>query len=367
MGRAMLIMCAASLIALGFINMSTSRQGLNITEQNVNYADFIIAKNTAHTAIQMAMQNINADDDWAENHDKSKGNPPWEPVIEGREVTLHTIFKEHPDFFEADTLRLVSNSTYKDITVEVNSLFWVQPFSALVPDFAGAIQIPTDIGTFDTDGAAHEVNGTPPAGHGCTESKPPVAVSNNLTKLKIESAGLITDGEIEVDPSLSYEPTDELIERLYNSGSGITIDANWSDELGTSDNTGVFFIEDGVKLTGKQTEGYGIMVIRSGGILEYEGELSVAGNFTFNGLIIFENAFDFDGRGTPTINGSILVGNTQDYMDAGGDPINIDLGGNITINYDCLGEKYAKMAAANAVKQNKYTRIVTKEGANYLN
>ncbi|MEX2585583.1 MAG: hypothetical protein WD315_04255, partial [Balneolaceae bacterium] len=90
--------------------------------------------------------------------------------------------------------------------------------------------------------------------------------------------------------------------------------------------------------------------------------LEVAGNFEWNGLVIFENAFSFKGRGTPAINGSMLIGNTDDYD---GDPINIDIGGNIEINYDCRTEDYARMAAAMAVEQNKYTRVVTTEHANY--
>ena len=47
----------------------------------------------------------------------------------------------------------------------------------------------------------------------------------------------------------------------------------------------------------------------------------------------------------------MLIGNT-DLM--GDDSIDIDLGGNISINYDCEAEEYARMAEANAVKQNKY-------------
>ena len=88
--------------------------------------------------------------------------------------------------------------------------------------------------------------------------------------------------------------------------------------------------------------------------------LDLAGNFEFNGLVVFENAYSIDGRGTPKINGTMLIGNT-DLM--GDDSIDIDLGGNISINYDCEAEEYARMAAANAVK--KYIRRVTTEGVNY--
>jgi hypothetical protein len=367
MGRAMLIFCAAALIAIGFINMTTSKKGLSLVEQNVNYADFIMAKNAAHTAIQISMQKINKDDTWADTH--NEGNP-WKTTINERDVELYTVHNPSPDFWEPDELRMISNARHNDITVQVISQYLKEPFSALVPEFKGALQLPTEIGEFNVDGNAYGINGTPPPAHNCPEVKPAVAVHAETTKEKVDDAveqHNQVDGDIIVDHSLSYEPTDELIERLYNSGNAITVTPEYGDQLGTSDNPGVFFIEGDVKLTGRQSEGYGIMVIRSGGNIEYEGDdgasLEVAGNFEFNGLIIFENAYDFDGRGTPTINGSVLVGNTPDYD---GEPIDIDLGGNININYDCKGEDYARQAAALAVEQYKYTRIVTSEGVNYF-
>jgi hypothetical protein len=363
MGRAMLIFCAAALIAMGFINITTSKKGLALTENNVNYAEFIMAKNAAQTAIQMSMQNINKDDTWADTHNEDN---PWKTVINGREIELYTVYNPSANFWDPDDLRLISNAKHNDISVQVISQYLKQPFSSLVPDFEGALQLPTDIGTFNVDGSAHDINGTPPVSSGCDGSKPPIVVNSDTTKQKIDAAGANMDGDVEINPSLNYEPTDELIERLYNSGNAIKVDSEYGDQLGTADNPGVFFIDGKVKLTGKQSEGYGIMVIRSGGNLEYDdAELSIAGNFEFNGLIIFENAYDFDGRGTPTINGSVLVGNTQEYLDEGGEPIDIDLGGNININYDCKGEDYAKQAAALAVEQYKYTRVVTTEGANF--
>lgn len=363
MGRAMLIMCAGALIALGYFSISTSKQGKMLTEKTVNYADFVMAKNAAHTAIQMSMQNINKDDTWADTHNQ---NNPWKTNINEREVELYTEYNPSANFWDPDELRLISNAKHNEISVRVISQYLMEPFSSLVPDFAGALQLPTEIGTFNVDGAAHAINGTPPSAHNCPESKPPIMVNSDITKQKVEDAGTNVDGEVVIDPSLNYEPTDELIERLNNSGNAITVNSEYSQQLGSADNPGVFFIEGSVKLTGKQSQGFGIMVIRSGGNMVYEGddgtELSVAGNFEFNGLIIFENAYDFDGRGTPTINGSVLVGSTPDYE---GSPINIDLGGDININYDCQGEDYARKAAAMAVQQYKYTRVVTSEGVNY--
>lgn len=361
MGRAMLIVCAATLIVVGMINVTTSKQGLRMTEVNVRYADFIMAKNTAHTAIQIAMQLINADEEnWPNQHGSAT---PWKTEIGGRAVSLYVRQIEHPDFWEADTLYLISNAEYDGISAEVRSLYLKQPFNTLVPDFLGSITLPTGFNSFNIDGSAHGISGVPPQGSGC-DSMPGLVVHDQAMadQLPDSSMNVVGSPEVQVDSSLSYEPTDELIARLLNSGNSVTVNGDYGGTLGTPSQPGVFIVENGVKLTGNQSEGFGILVIRSGGIMEYEGALDVAGNFEWNGLMIFENAFELDGRGTPTVNGSVLVGNTADYT---GNPINISLGGNMQINYDCRGEDYARMAAALAVEQNLYTHIVTSENANY--
>lgn len=377
MGRAMLIICAGVLVSLGIVGISTSNQGRMLNQTTVNYAEYTMAKNAAHTAIQMATQLINQDEDWPDQYN-SEANY-WNPTIQGLEVRLHTDFEDN-DFWttgEHDLLWFYSKAQlgeeFGNKVVEVTSHYRKRPFYELVPDFKGALQLPTDIGAFDVDGNAHNISGIPPSASGCDvdDIKPPVVVHTQETKDKLIGADINLEGKegntdpdkIVIDSELNYEPTDELIERLYNSGNSITVNSDYSSTLGTADNPGVFFIEGNVKLTGKQTEGFGIMVIRADASMEMEDpSLSVAGNFEFNGLVIFENAYEFDGRGTPTINGSVLVGETPNHE---GDKIDIDLGGNININYDCKGEMYAKMAADNAVQQNKYTMVVSSENLRY--
>ncbi len=370
MGRAMLIICAGTLVAMGFVVLSTNKTGQALTQQNVDYAEYIMAKNAAHTAIQMAMQEINEDDTFADRHDPSSSSYVgyWSKTVQGLEVRLTTSYKEDPDYWEPDSLWFTSRAQlgeeFVGDNVEVKNLFLKQPFSSLVPDFTGALQLPTDVGNFNVDGAAHEINGVPPAAHNCPESKPPVSVNSQTTKDKLAledlqtADGPFTDDDILVDSNLNYEPTDELIERLLNSGNTQYVNDDFGSTLGTAENPGVFSIEGQVKLTGEQKTGYGILIIRADASMEMEDPtLSVAGNFEFNGLVIFENAQLFDGHGTPTINGSVLVGHTDGTVD----PIDVNLGGDIAINYDCMGEKYAKQAAADAVQQNKYTQLVSTE------
>lgn len=367
----MIIITSGVLVALGIFNISTSRQGLSLTEKTVNNADYVMAKNTAHTAIQMAMQHINEDDEWAERHDKNnaKFTGPWETVIDGRSVTLFTEYAKHPDYWQPDTLRMISNASHKNLKAEVISLYYKQPFSSLVPTFEGAISLPTGFNTFNADGNAHNITGNAPSGTAC-EDKPAIVVNRSETKDALPN-NLNTEGnpDIKVDNNLSYEPTDELIERLSNTSGVKYLSGKLSGagvDMGSQTEPGVFFVENDLKITGGKIQGYGILVIRSFGDMEYVDEdgtvLDLAGNFEFNGLVVFENAYSMDGRGTPTINGTMLIGNT-DLL--GNDSIDISLGGNISINYDCEAEEYAKMAAANAVKQNKYTRRVTTEGVNY--
>lgn len=376
MGRAMLIICAASLISVGFISISTSNQGKMLTEKNVNYAEFTMAKNTAHTAIQMAMQKINDQENFMTIHDK---NNPWTGSIGGRDFELYidpinNVMSNN--YWDDDSIRIVSRASqniargggFETLEVEVVSVFLKGRFSSLVPEFEGALTFAADPDkyTFSAGGSA-SINGNSP--NACTDeqdsSKPAItvkpgaedAVQAQLNKIDVEAGT-----EVNASSDLSYQPTDELIARLAGTSGVRYLSGSVGEPLGSAENPGVFFVEDYLKLNGRQKEGYGILVIRSNAEMEYEGNdgatLDINGNFEWNGLIIFEDAYNFKGRGTPKINGSILVGHTEDYD---GDPIEIDISGNIHFQYDCKGEDYAKMAAANAVSQNRYKKVVTTE------
>lgn len=353
MGRAMIIICAGVLVSLGIISMSTADQGKLLTQKTTTYANEISAKNAAHTAIQIAMQNMNKDEQWGKNHGSSS---PWTPVIDKADITLHVEYIEEAiEYWDPDKIRITSEAVlFNTYEAKVIGVYLMRPFSSLVPDFTGALQLPSGYNTFTADGNAHDIRGI--ADH-CPENKPPITVKSETIKTDLDNKDLNMDGEIAVDPSLDYEPTDDLIKRLKNSGNATIVDSDFGETLGTAENPGVFFIDGDVKLSGSQKEGFGILVVQGGSSMEMtDPSLSVAGNFTFNGLVIFENAELFDGHGTPTINGSVLVGDTEGMED-----IDIDIGGNISINYDCNGENYARMAAADAVDQNKYTRVVTYE------
>jgi len=384
MGRAMLIICAGVLISMGFVVISTSNTGKMLTQQNVSYAEYTMAKNAAHTAIQIAMQKINKDTSWAKKHDYAK---PWKTTVQGLPIELHIDLDESPDYWEPDELRFYSRAKYKNSHVLVESLYLKQPFSSLVPDFKSALTFATTKDKFKFEyGGSVKIDGNPPSDAGCSDLKPGITtIDADLNDFEKDGNAAIIAGDPEVtqDTTLSYQPTDQMIERLYNtigqldgavklstsSGSPLNKSSltpyGCGDNLqglGCADKPGVFVVEDQLKITGGKIEGYGILIVRSDAdmiaIDESTGaELDLAGNFEFNGLVVFENAVNFGSAGTPTINGSVLIGNTNTLEGK----MQINMTGNGTIQYDCRGENYAKMAAANAIQQLKYTRLVSTE------
>jgi len=361
----MLIICAGVLVSLAIIGISTADQGKLLTQKTVSYAQEIAAENAAHTFIQIAMQKINKDSTWIGSYTKSH---PDSTTINGIGTTVYAeyINANHAtnSYWQSDSLRMISTATTDDhYKATVNSVYLIARFSNFVPNFPSPLAIATRNFSLTSGGSA-SINGSAPSGSGC-QDKPGITTMTDSTKnyVQNQTSSISVGGTSQVvsDSKLSYQPTDQLIARLKNTTDVQYIGDNYKGSMGTKDHPGVFFVEDSsATITGGISDGYGILVIRTDGKLAYQedgSELDLAGNFTFNGLVVFENAYNFTGRGTPTINGSVLVGNTSDYSGK----INIDIGGNLNLQYDCRGENYAKIAAANAIHQNKYTRVVTYE------
>ncbi len=353
----MLIIASGATIIFGMIQLGLMGQKKLITENSSEYAKIVQAKNAAFTAIQLAMEKINEDDSWH----PTQGSP-WETEVEGADITFYyEILGAGATALDPDTIRVYSEAEYFDETATIVSTY-TKELIDFVPEFEAALSFATDQFTFSMGGSA-TINGNDASGT-CSD-KPGITVQDAASATKVVSGagskiGNITSStgtQVAVNPDLSYSPVDEMIARLYGQPGTQTISGNYKGSMGTASDPGVFFVENYAKLTGGISAGHGILVIRSGGELEYEGELSVAGNFEWNGLIIFENAFDFDGKGTPDLKGSVLVGTT----DGSSSTLDVDISGNINIQYDCSAEEYAKMASAKLLKQNRYTRLSTFE------
>jgi hypothetical protein len=368
MGRGMVILTFGAIIVLGIIKMGMYDQRQRIQGLTSEYAMNVQAKNTSHSAIQLAMEKINQDPSW-----KPTQNAPWETEIDGSHIELYyEVLSTGATITEPDTIRIYSQSWYGGAGTNGSSTFkntsqdhtvistYLKTGLHYVPEPRGGLGLGTSNFTFNMGGSS-TISGNDASG--TCDDLPAIATPSFLDQTKVTlgtsdlSSLQSTDQKVSNDPDMSYEPVDELIARLSTQPGVKSISGNYKGDFGSADDPGIFFVESYAKLTGGIPEGYGILVIRSGGELEYEGALSVAGNFTFNGLIVFENAFDFDGKGTPDLNGSVLIGNTPGNSTT----IDIDLGGNLQIQYDCEAIDYARIAAAEHLKQNRYILVSTFE------
>ncbi|MEX0845420.1 MAG: hypothetical protein WD022_09055 [Balneolaceae bacterium] len=371
MGRAMLIISAGAIIALGIIQVGIQTQRSGIAQNSATSANEVQIRNKAFTSAQLAMERINESaGSWQPTQ-----NSPWIEEIEGDSISLYynVYTTSSPGagafaYLDEDTVEIHTKSWYRDpnsnhlkelrlITTYVKSAMH------FVPEFKSAMSFATD--DFDISaGGSSSISGNDATGE-CADRPAITTVSQDKADEvagNIDSKHLESDSvNVSFDSTLSYEPVDKLIARLAESSGTQFIEGNYQGELGSESDPGVFFIEKDAKLTGGISEGYGILVVRSYGSLAYDSsgvELDIAGNFKFNGLVIFEDAYAMDGKGTPRINGSVLVGkkdeSTNNIMD-------VNISGNLHIQYDCTAEKYAQVASAKELKQNRYKRLSTYE------
>ncbi|MDZ7755709.1 hypothetical protein [Rhodohalobacter sp.] len=119
------------------------------------------------------------------------------------------------------------------------------------------------------------------------------------------------------------------------------------DDLGTADNPGIYVVNN-IKSEGQLviTRIMELLIVRNSGKIEVDGEITdggidAKGSFQFDGLVIFENAFELDMGGNAVINGSVLIGNTI----KGIKHLIYNLRGTPDIKYDCQAQEYADQAA----------------------
>lgn len=369
MGRAMIILACGAIFTMGIMQIGMQDRKIEITKVSSSYANEIQARNKAYTAVQLAMDRINeTNGSW-----HPEKNTPWIKEIEGDSISLYYELFEASGasgafgVLESDTVKMYSTSWYTDPLTrakketQIISLFTKNSLH-FVPEFRSALSFATNDFDFSAGGSSL-VSGNDASGT-CAD-KPALAVQNSYSYLEASLGGsgnIESDSvDVAIDSELSYKPVDELVARLAQMPDVEKIIGNYKGSLGSKEEPGVFFVEDNARLTGGISEGYGIMVVRSNGYLQYDSAgvaLDIAGNFKFNGLVIFEDAYNLDGKGTPTIRGSVLVGKKDEDT---GNQLDVDLNGNITIQYDCEAEKYAQVASANKLKQNRYKRLSTFE------
>lgn len=343
MGRALLIICAGLLVSLGYTFFGISSQSRTLTQRNIITYNDTKAKNTANTGIQLAIQRYNNDSNKEEFTNVSDS-------YDGAALTLS--LDEMPDT-DPDKIRITSSSVFNGADHTVIITFDISQNQSLVPEFNNALGIATDNFTFGINGNAAQINGNDLTGDPRCSNKPGVSVTSSFAKDNVgeyDAIDGVPDNEAAIDENMEFETAEDLITSLENQpGANYLSGSEEVTQMGTASDPGVFFIEENIKLGGGIEEGFGILVIRSNADFDYEGGLEVRGNFTFNGLVIFQNASEFDAAGTPNINGSVLVGNSDNF-----NPTNISIKGNVSVQYDCTAKDYADLAVNNILNTTIY-------------
>jgi len=357
MGRAMIIICSGLIIALGYTILGTNNQAQRLTSTNVGYANQMQAQNAAQIAIQVGIENINEDPAWVDAHDTVSN--AWNDTINGADTQLwiEKVSQTTNDSgLQEETFRIHANATFDGQSASVTSLYEKSELH-YVPEFKSVMSFSSGNFTFVMADSA-TINGSDSMGS--CEDLPGIMASSSADSTEIAnntgSGQIQGNPSIKVDESTSYTSYGELVDYLEGMSEVKHLTGNYSGTLGDSTSPGVYFVDSPVDIQSDISNGYGILVIQDDGKLYYQGNTDIADQLTFNGLVIFEDAWDFKADNTPSISGSVVLGNSDSAP-----TLDVVLDGSISINYDCNAQKYARQASALIFDQDGFRRIVTFE------
>ena len=346
MGRAMLIIVAGVLISLGITQTSVFGGLENFVQHSGNIAENVQAKNVAYMGTELAIQNMIQDPSWRDGESAT-----FDIDSGSSSVTIEEI--------STNEYRLISTGTFNG-EVQTITMVLQEGSSSSVPTFKSALGLLFEEEGLFTGGIAGGGNKGGVDGNDASStcaSVPGVLVPGNNDKSLLEGIDsqrnnmdlFRGDPGVSADPNLNFDEVAKLIEALEASNpTYLPTNGDDIDDLGSPDNPGVFFVENGKAKVAGGTEGYGIMVVKSTGEVDTEAaELTLSGNVEFNGLVIFENAYNLTNNGTVDIFGSVLVGKTMEGAD-----FDFQFNGNARIQYDCSAQKYADQAASSSLSSN---------------
>ncbi len=328
MGRALVIILAGMVIAIGYTFMGISSQRESMRKRNVNTFYSAKATNLAYTGIQMAIK-IKNDTTWT--------NPQKIDIEDGKlKLTLQVI--------ESDSIiQFTSHASLNGADETVIYTFDVSKKQPILPMFPGAL---SSVGNGDLNfkegNSKVHFDGNPPDTTDCP-TKPGLIVPDSTDVDNYTNNETISsvDHSEDYENPIEYEEIAKIIESLKPHATIVEDDASFTDE------PQVYFIDDRVRLAG-QTEGWGILVVRNDAILDIDADLDASGQFEFHGLVIFENETNFSGTGKAIFDGAVIAA-TNNYS-----TFDIKANGNFVAQYNCEAKDYADDAVNNALNTTIY-------------
>lgn len=341
MGRPLIYICAVTIIVLGILQLNLNGRHIQLIERTSSYANESQMRNSAHSGSEFVLNELRSEPTWRNNYE------PYPVQLEY--ATAFVTIQDHTtnENLEEEQLRLISNVPFQRDSVLV--AYTVDVVMGDIPEITGALNLTDSEFNMNLFSNAFEIDGNDESGldpigvPGISvidqESKDKIFDTNNEDFLN-NITGSTGTPSIEVDDNLDFSNMEELI--LALEANATYLQGNYTQDLNTPDNPGVFFVEDYAKIAGN-VDGYGILVVRESGDLDL-ATLDLKGTFDFYGLVIFEDAWAFDGKGTATIHGAVMVGSPDKESE-----VDIELGGTLKILYNSWALEFARVAAQRGV------------------
>jgi len=304
MGRAAMFVVMGFGVAAGFISMNIRNATNLLTESQVGYYNYSMARNLARTGIQRSLRYIDL------NPGVPNYTPPTSGSFNGGTYTISTTLS-------SDTMWLDVTGTYADTSYDMKTklLKSTKPF----PQVNGAISIRakkidiTMTGGAAVDGRNYDSSGTnldaDCPDKNFTGDKAGFAVMNRVDSAEAynASSNIYGNPKAKIDTT-TLDPDDFIDEYTENADTTINKPGTYAGgTFGTANFPKITVVNAGhdtnfsIKFTGGFT-GWGILAIN--------GSVQFAGGIDFHGLIIVygkNNTVDFTSTGTPKITGGIIV------------------------------------------------------------
>jgi len=322
------------------IQINLNNRHVALAKRTANYANKVEMRNMAHSGVELTLSELRKDPTWRNNY-----NPYAVALDYG---TANVTIQDYTNNSKLDSkhLRLISRVELNGDSVMVAYL--VEMVIAQLPSIPGALALtdnnfmPNLFGSFDINGNDESgIDSVGLPGISVMDQGGKDILFDNSTENQLDQiAGNTGTPSVEIDPSMDFETLSNFIDQLAPYAT--YLNGNYTSNLGNQGNPGVFFVDSYAKITGN-VNGYGILVVRKTGDLDL-ATLDLKGTFNFYGLVLFENSWSFDGTGTANIHGSVVVGSPEGASD-----VNVDLGGNLNINYNKSALAFAEEAAKKGI------------------
>jgi hypothetical protein len=344
MGRGLAFICTGMVFIFGIIQLGISNRHNSETGININYANWVQARNVAASGADVAIMELINDKTW---------NEPLELQLGGYTANVSVIRPAEDPDLGADQKRIVSVSTIGNRSATVTSL--LQERSPL-PDVEGAIGIYSKEVDLTFSGSGFTIDGT----DGETDPakmKYGIAAGNKevyevlISKLSVNQKNKITGINGTSSIGQVKDRNQELIELIawykeiakvpgkgnYFDGS---VEFTGDDTFGSADSLQVTYVANTMTIKGN-VDGAGILIAENldlrggGGSLNFNGLIIVMGKANIVGNIDIEGAVLFGGekpliyieaKGSFDIkyNSQSLEG-ISPYLKSSGVPVNLPL------------------------------------------